>query len=246
MAFGLRDASYLRFAGNNRACVDLIPTSVITTRGDIYGMRNVCTETQDVLTLQGDGVAATYYDPVQANPILAPYVASVFLNAEGPTLSNHWQSLLDGWNTFWMRSRACDKTTGRLVYYINVFTNVFGKICAVAGAPTITTEVPNNNDGSTFVDFAGIGNNPLRQGSAVINLTLATADRVTVKIFDVSGRLVRTLADGQMFKAGKVDPALTWDGLDNSGRQVARGAYFVSVKYQNSRYDMSRKMIVLK
>ena len=57
---------------------------------------------------------------------------------------------------------------------------------------------------------------------------------------------MRTLADGQIFKAGKVDPALTWDGLDNNGRQVARGAYFVSVRYQNSRYDTSRKMIVLK
>jgi flagellar hook assembly protein FlgD len=96
------------------------------------------------------------------------------------------------------------------------------------------------------VDLAGIGNNPLRTGDAVIHLTLAHADRVTVKIFDVSGRLVRTLADGQLFKAGRVDPALTWDGLDNAGRRVARGAYFVSVRYEQSGYKASPKMIVLR
>jgi len=67
-----------------------------------------------------------------------------------------------------------------------------------------------------------------------------------VKIYDVSGRLVRVLADGQLFKAGKVDPALTWDGLDGGGRAVGRGVYFANVRYQNSRFESSRKMIVLK
>ena len=247
LSSSLREASYLRFSGNSKACIDLIPTSVITTNGDIYGIRNTCLQTLDVLAPQGDGVAASYYDPVGANPLNAPYVASVFTDAEpAGNPDNHWQALLDGFDTFNLRSRLCDKTYGRLAYFWNVYTNIFGKICSVAGTGPQTTEVPNNSNGSAFVDFAGIGNNPLRQGSAVINLTLAKADRVTVKIFDVSGRLVRTLADGQMFKAGRVDPALTWDGLDNGGRQVARGAYFVSIKYANSRYTTSPKMIVLK
>jgi hypothetical protein len=42
--------------------------------------------------------------------------------------------------------------------------NVFGKICA-SRARAQTTEVPNNGDGRTFVDLAGIGNNPLRSGA---------------------------------------------------------------------------------
>jgi flagellar hook assembly protein FlgD len=96
------------------------------------------------------------------------------------------------------------------------------------------------------VDFAGVGQNPLLHGSTTILLTLARTDRVTVRIYDVSGRLVRTLVAGQVFAAGRVDPALTWDGLDDNGRQVARGAYFVGVRYENSRYAASRKMIVLR
>jgi hypothetical protein len=176
----------------------------------------------------------------------APYVAGVFTDAEpAGNPDNHWQALLDGFDTSSLRSRLCDKTYGRLAYFWNVYTNIFGKVCSTADH-SVPLEVPNNTDGRPFVDLAGLGNNPLRQGSAVIHLTLAQADRVTVKIFDVSGRLVRTLADGQLFKAGRVDPALTWDGLDNNGRQVARGAYFVSVMYRSSGYKTSPKMIVLK
>jgi hypothetical protein len=43
-----------------------------------------------------------------------------------------------------------------------------------------------------------------------------------------------------------VDPALTWDGLDDGGRGVARGAYFVSVRYEKSRFETAKKMIVLR
>jgi hypothetical protein len=243
----LRDASYLQFSGNERYCVDFIPTSVITSNGDIYGMRNSCLYTLDVLSPTGDAQPASYYDPVGADPLKAPYVASVFLDAETTNNPNrHYQTLLDGFGLGYLKGRGCGTTNGRLAYMWNVFNNVFDKICAIAGSGPQTTEVPNNGDGRTFVDLAGIGNNPLRQGSAVIHLTLAQADRVTVKIYDVSGRRVRTLADGQMFKAGKVDPALTWDGLDDGGRRVARGAYFVSVRYQNSRFAANRKMIVLR
>ena len=247
LSVSLREGSYLRFSGNSAYCPDLIPTSAITTNGDIYGVRNTCLQTLDVLQPEGDGVAASYYDPVGANPVNAPYVASVFTDAEPAGNPNrHYQALVDGWDTAFLKSRLCDASSGRLAYMWNALNNIFGKICSVAGSGPQTVEAPNNSDGKAFVDLAGIGNNPLRRGSAVIHLSLAQSDRVTVKIYDVSGRLVRTLADGQMFKAGRVDPALTWDGLDNGGRRVARGAYFVNVRYQKSRYEVARKMIVLR
>jgi hypothetical protein len=62
----------------------------------------------------------------------------------------------------------------------------------------------------------------------------------------VSGRLVRTLADRQRFQAGRVDPALTWDGLDDGGRAVARGCTSPACVREQSRYEIARKMIVLK
>jgi len=243
LSVSLREPSYLRFSGNSKPCIDLIPQSMITTNGDIYGIRNTCLQTLDVLQPEGDGVAASYYDPANANPINAPYVASVFTDAEpAGNPDNHWQALIDGWDTFNLRSRLCDKTYGRLAYFWNVYTNIFGKICAVAGTGDQTTEVPNNASGQAFVEFAG--QNPLKSGTAEIRFALPQGDRVTAKIYDVSGRLVRTLADGQMFKAS--EHTLYWDGLDNGGRGVARGVYFVHVKLHNSMIDRSRKMIVLK
>jgi hypothetical protein len=242
LSVGLREASYLRFSGNNKACIDLIPTSLITTNGDIYGIRNTCLQTLDVLSPQGDGVPASFYDPVNANPLNAPYVASVFTDAEpAGNPDNHWQALIDGWDIFNLRSRLCDKTYGRLAYFWNVYTNIFGKICSIAGTGPQTTETPNNIEGRTFVEFAG--QNPLKSGTAEVKFGLASPDRVTAKIYDVSGRLVRTLADGQLFQAG--NRSLHWDGLDNGGRNVARGVYFVHVKLHNSQIDRSRKMIVL-
>jgi hypothetical protein len=241
LGVALRHPNYIQLSGNTNVCADLVTTANITSNGDLYGMRNACTYTLDVLDLDGDGVAATYYDPVGANPLLAPYISGVFKDAIAP---NYWQALTDGWNIFNQRSRFCGQTYGRLAYFYNVFTVTFQKFCDIAGTGGVTTEVPQNPEGKTFVDFATIGNNPLRQGEASINLTLAKTDRVEVKIYDVSGRLIRTLADGQLFKAGP--QKLTWDGLDNGGRQVARGVYFTHIKFANSRFENNTKMVVLK
>jgi hypothetical protein len=244
LSVSLVEPSYLRYSGNPAACIDLIPQAPITTNGDVYGIRNTCLQTLDVLNPEGDGVPASLYEDFGAN---GPYVASVFTDAApAGNPNNFWQALIDGWDTFNLRSRFCNGTLGRMGYFFNAFTNVFGKICTIAGSVTSTTEVPQNADGRTFVEFAG--QNPLRQGNAVIRFALTKDDRVTAKVYDVSGRLVRTLADGQMFKAGDYtgNRALQWDGLDNNSRQVARGVYFVHVKLHSSLIDQSRKMIVLK
>ena len=64
-----------------------------------------------------------------------------------------------------------------------------------------------------------------------------------VKVFDVSGRLVRTLCDRQ-FAPGK--HTLNWDGADGNGRQVARGVYFTQVRYLTRGVTESRKLTILK
>ena len=88
-----------------------------------------------------------------------------------------------------------------------------------------------------------VRNNPLVSGEATIEFGLEKADRVEVRVFDVSGRLVRTLAD-RRFTAGR--HALTWDGADDSGRQVARGVYFTQVRYIERRHTDARKLTVLR
>jgi len=56
-----------------------------------------------------------------------------------------------------------------------------------------------------------------------IRFTLGVAGPVSARIYDVKGRLVRTLAQDQPFPAGR--SGFIWDGLDGSGRSVASGVY---------------------
>jgi hypothetical protein len=53
------------------------------------------------------------------------------------------------------------------------------------------------------------------------------AGSVKLRIFDVAGRVVRTLVDGAL-PAGR--HALTWDGRDDEGRETTAGVYFVRLE----------------
>jgi hypothetical protein len=69
--------------------------------------------------------------------------------------------------------------------------------------------------------------NPFRSTSA-IGFDCAASEPVTLEIFDLSGRLARTLSLGVTFPAGR--HSLRWDGRDETGRPVAGGIYFVRLR----------------
>jgi len=56
-----------------------------------------------------------------------------------------------------------------------------------------------------------------------IRYSLATEDRVTLRVHDLTGRVVRALADNVM-RPGRY--SLSWSGTDDRGRELARGVYF--------------------
>ncbi len=238
----LRNVSYLIESGNTAFSADIISTTNIEGPGptDIYGVRNACTFTLDVYNqspgLSTETAASTFYEPFG---IGSPYISGVLHNH---TATNPWISLVDGWDIEVLRSRDEVSSRGRLTYFYNVFNNIFSAICDVNGAAGITTDTPRNNDGRLY-NFMSLANNPLKSGSATINFGIAKAERVKIQIFDVSGRLVRTLAD-RGFTAG--EHKLTWDGADNSGRLSARGVYFVRSQYADSKFTGQSKLIVLK
>lgn len=70
--------------------------------------------------------------------------------------------------------------------------------------------------------LAGNAPNPFNPRTT-INFGLAAPGRARLDIFDVRGRLVRTLLDADL-AAG--DHAVTWDGCDDQGRGAASGSYF--------------------
>jgi hypothetical protein len=81
---------------------------------------------------------------------------------------------------------------------------------------------------ATTVAFglSAVSPSPFR-GTTSIEFGLPQAGPARVRIFDVTGRLVRTLAQGPR-EAGR--HKLAWDGRDARGEQVASGVYFVRLE----------------
>ena len=65
-------------------------------------------------------------------------------------------------------------------------------------------------------------------GSTDLRFELETSATVSVSIYDVSGREVRRLVDGDRLDAGP--HGYHWDGTDSDGRQVPAGAYVYEVR----------------
>ncbi len=76
---------------------------------------------------------------------------------------------------------------------------------------------------------------------STIQYSLRSDGRVTIRVFDVDGGLVRTLVDA--FKPAGIHQAV-WDGRNDSGLPVSSGVYLVSM--ETSEYRESRKAVLLR
>jgi len=75
-----------------------------------------------------------------------------------------------------------------------------------------------------------------------IRYALPAASRVSLRIFDVSGRLVRQLVHEHEQRPGRYD--VVWEGTDLAGRRVVPGLYFY--RLQAGAFRETRKMVILK
>jgi flagellar hook assembly protein FlgD len=74
-----------------------------------------------------------------------------------------------------------------------------------------------------------------------IQFQIPGEDVVTIKIFNILGRLVTTLINEKM-KPGTYH--IQWDGKDNSGEQISNGFYICQLKFQN--FIETRKMMLMR
>jgi len=83
----------------------------------------------------------------------------------------------------------------------------------------------------------------LRGGSTTFVFTLPKKGNVTLKIYDTSGDLVRTLIDNELYNAGKASKV--WDGDNDFGNYVGTGLYLYrfEVKYTAGGSDKQIKLV---
>ncbi len=82
--------------------------------------------------------------------------------------------------------------------------------------------------------------NPFNPETQLV-LSLPQRTRVSVKIFDLRGRLVRTLFSGDL-EAGTV--VLKWQGRDDQGRRISSGVYYALV--QAGEKSLTNRLVLIK
>ncbi len=83
--------------------------------------------------------------------------------------------------------------------------------------------------------------NPFNPATAIQYRVPAPGSRVTLSVYDLSGRRVRTLVDA--YRSGGEHLAV-WRGLDDNGREVGSGVYFYRLEVDGT--SIERKMVMLK
>jgi hypothetical protein len=83
--------------------------------------------------------------------------------------------------------------------------------------------------------------NPFNPATEIHYRVAAPGDRVTIEVFDVTGRRVRTLVDS---REPVGESSVAWDGRDHSGRPLASGVYFCRLR--SASVIQTRKLLLMK
>jgi len=93
----------------------------------------------------------------------------------------------------------------------------------------------------SLVTFLGNHPNPFNPATT-ISYRLSESTRITLRIYDLAGRLIRTLDHGKEQAAGSHE--YSWRGLNDSGQTVPSGAYVY--RLEAGRFVQSRRLMLLK
>lgn len=243
---GLVDDSYRDLSASTDDFPDLIPQAPVGGGGAIYGVFSSCFTLNDVLsrlaTIAGSTEALLYED---TNPLDAvTYPAAIYAPADIPG-NRFARTLVMGFTHGAFGGLGSRYTLGRSGYntfWLNALTGMIGTVCG--NTLTAPTGVGDGGvSGKAFVNFMNLRSpNPMKSGTAVIEFGLVKSEKVQVNVYDVTGRLVKTLADRE-FKAGDIN-RLTWDGTNENGQSVARGVYFYQLRSPS--FTSQKKLTVLR
>jgi hypothetical protein len=109
----------------------------------------------------------------------------------------------------------------------------------INGDTTGIAEVPKSDEPLVF-GFAP--DMPTLTKHPVISYTTTTQGKICLKVYDNTGRLIRTLVDNVIEPAGV--KTVFWNGKDNKFRYVANGIYFLKLDVEKK--SATHKLILIK
>jgi len=148
-----------------------------------------------------------------------------FQSLGSPSFSNddsqvYYHFIDDNGSSIWVVDLQADGITGAGNDQGLVGGGIFPVAYAVGSRPTSVED----RAGALPTEFALLQNypNPFNP-TTTIRYELAGASEISVKVFDITGRLVREVESGHR-EAGAY--SVSWNGRDNHNRPVASGIYF--------------------
>ena len=103
-----------------------------------------------------------------------------------------------------------------------------------------TVTAVGGGNGAPVFALRGAMPNPLRAGTSIA-FELPADSPVSLEVFDVTGRRIRTLAAESMTSGNH---EITWDGTDESGSRVAAGVYLYRLRA--GELTATRRMVVIR
>jgi hypothetical protein len=264
LSAGCGDGSY-RVAGcgtpgvaDLTPCVNLDPVGGAVVAGsgggrsvDHLGWGNGCPGPPanfDVLSVHAPDFGTTVADERYSSGVKSANYLSAATNAGGAVLN--FKIVTDGISVHYRRAEGtpCDFNLGgtvpvseRLDEVLSYFGYGSAQLCQDptqgTGLGDIAGQQPRFR--TTLMDFAP---NPLVTGAAGrIQFTMAREGRATIDVYDIEGRLVKSVFSG-IAHEGTNDAF--WNGTNESGTQVASGVYFYRLRAGDE--DLSKKMVVVR
>jgi hypothetical protein len=176
-----------------------------------------------------------------------PYYASVYRRMD-PNAGRFFATLLDGYSLGRLRSwnGPGDPTTSSYWLTYNNYAqrawmgDALGafNLCARVAPVIAVGEQPGT---SALNLVRGAFPNPSFAGAATVQFTLVRPTRVTVRIYNVAGRLVHEATlDGQ-----PGENAYRWNGATESGRRATSGVYFYRLSAPGIEFGNNGQRMVL-
>ncbi len=147
----------------------------------------------------------------------------IYLGSTNPDASGNWSIVVSGL----IPGDTVTATTTDLLFNTSEFCDVNLVVSGLEEIPIryeLSQNYPNPFTNNTTIQYA-----------------ISKTTHVKLSVFDVSGRLIKVLAEGVH------NPSyynVNWNGKDNSGRKVSRGVYFYRLEAKG--YITSKKLIFLR
>src|SRR5262245_24633035 len=253
----LRNAVYRTFSGNASAAPSFTPVagSALDNAGGGVGLASMKFAISDGCGLENDvldvnavvptAVAQVKYENVG---FVGPYTAAIY----APQGTGRDQiTFIDGSRIQRIGTAiTSDPATGARFLplsqagaraYMYKAISILGTLdCGSLSAPVAVGDGPYS--GQSFVNFLNLkSSNPMHSGQARIAFGLAKTEKVQIRVYDVTGRLVKTVAD-RVFAPG-AEHVVVWDGTSDEGMKVKSGVYFYQLKTPT--WTSQKKLAVL-